>query len=71
MIHFADDTSILNCNKSLNKINQQVNHDLKLINTWLRANKISLNATKTEIVIFKSKFWDNPTKQNDKKSQRI
>ena len=51
--HFADDTNLLLINKSLKKIKKLVNHDLKLITHWLRANKISLNANKTEIVIFR------------------
>ena len=35
-----------------------INHDLKLINVWLRANKIALNASKTEIVLFRSRFQE-------------
>ena len=53
-IHFADDTSLLNCNHSLRKMNKQVNHDLRLLDEWLRANKISLNTDKTEIILFRS-----------------
>ena len=53
--HFADDTNLLYINKSLKKINQHVNHDLQLLCHWLRANKISLNVDKTELVIFRSK----------------
>ena len=53
--HFADDTYLLYTNKSLKKINKYVNHDLKLLCDWLRANKISLNAKKTEIIVFRSK----------------
>ena len=53
-IHFADDTSLINCSHSLKKINKQVNFDLRLLNEWLRANKISLNTDKTEIVLFRS-----------------
>ena len=53
--HFADDTSLLNANKSLKIINKQCNQDLKLLNEWLRANKICLNTQKTEIIIFRSK----------------
>ena len=52
--HFADDTNILYRNKSLKKINQRINFDLKNIVKWLRANRISLNTNKTEIVLFKS-----------------
>ena len=54
--HFADDTSILNnIDYSLKKINKQCNHDLKLLCEWLRANKISLNTQKSEIIVFRSK----------------
>ena len=53
--HFADDTNFLITRKSLKKINIYVNHDLRLLCHWLRANKISLNASKTEIIIFKRK----------------
>ena len=55
-VHFADDTSLLNCNHSLKKMNKQVNHDLRLLNEWLRANKICLNADKTEIILFRSSY---------------
>ena len=37
------------------------NHDLPVIAQWLRSNKISLNANKTEIIIFRSK-WKQITK---------
>ena len=53
--HFADDTNLLLSDKSLKKINKHINHDLSLINKWLRANKISLNTSKTEIIIFRKK----------------
>ena len=42
-------------NKSMKKINKHINHDHSLIVQWLRANKISLNADKTELVIFSPK----------------
>ena len=51
----ADDTNLLYINKSIKKIIRHVNHDLKLLCHWLRANKLSLNADKSEIVIFRSK----------------
>ena len=53
--HFADDTNLLLINKSLKKINSLINHDLALLIQWLRANKISLNTSKTEIIIFRPK----------------
>ena len=51
--HFADDTNLLYVNKSLKVIQNKINKDLKSLVTWLRANKISLNASKTEMLIFR------------------
>ena len=52
--HFADDTHLLNFSKSVWSLCGRVNADLRILVTWLRANKISLNAGKTEFVIFRS-----------------
>ena len=60
--HFADDKNLLLSDKSLKKINRDINHDLKLLNIWLRANKISLNASKTELTLFRPKSQFNITK---------
>ena len=51
--HFADDTNLLIIDKSLKKIRKRLNFDLKSLSRWLRANKISLNAGKTELIIFR------------------
>ena len=53
--HFADDTNLLLINKSVKKIDSLITHDLTLLVQWLRANKISLNTSKTEIVILRPK----------------
>ena len=53
--HFADDTNLLLMNKSLKKINSLINYGLELSVQWLRANKIILNTSKTEILIFRPK----------------
>ena len=50
---FADNTNLLVVEKSLKQSNKKVNRDLKLTVEWVRANKHSLNANKTEIIIFK------------------
>ena len=50
--HFADDTNLLNISDSAKKVQKQLNIDLKLLNNWLLANKISLNSKKTEMIIF-------------------
>ena len=60
--HYADDTNLLLTSNSLKKINRQINHDLSLITHWLRANKISLNTTKTEIIILRPKKKQQITK---------
>ena len=54
MLHFADDTNLLYINKSMKKNKKHINH-ISLIVQWLRSNKISLNADKTELVIFSPK----------------
>ena len=51
--HFADDTSITQFNQSLERLSEQVNKDLSNLSNWLRANKLSLNVKKTELVIFR------------------
>ena len=56
--HFADDTNLLYVppNKVRNKnIVRRLNVDLKSLNNWLMANKISLNSSKTELIIFRKK----------------
>ena len=40
----------------MKKINKHISHDIKHLCQWLRSNKISLNASKTEIIIFKTKL---------------
>ena len=53
--HFADDTHLLRFSNTPETLCKKVNLDLRNINCWLKANKISLNTAKTEFVIFKSK----------------
>ena len=53
--HFSGNTNILFINKSPRKINRYIIHDLKFICQWIRSNKLSLSAGKTEIIIFKRK----------------
>ena len=63
--HFADDTNLILSEKSLKNINKHINHDLKLLNTWLRANRISLNTSKTEIILFRPKSQVNIAKHQN------
>ena len=50
--HFADDTNLLNISKSPQRIQKQLNLDLRFLYRWLLANKISLNCAKTELIMF-------------------
>ena len=51
--HFADNTNLLLVDKSIKNINKHINRDLKLTVDCLKANKLLLSTSKTEIVIFK------------------
>ena len=51
--HFADDTNLLNFSNSIKQLNKETNRDLKNLMHWLNANKIVLNISKTELVLFK------------------
>jgi len=42
--------------KNIDKLNKTVNQELKKIERWLCANKLSLNIKKTHLIIFKSKI---------------
>ena len=57
--HFADDTNLLytiDLSKFRNRNpTRKLNIDLKALNNWLLANKISLNAAKTELIYFRNK----------------
>ena len=55
---FADDTNLLIKNDSLKQLKKYLNFDLRQLCNWLKANKISLNCSKTELIIFR-----HPNKQ--------
>ena len=52
---FADDTCLLSCDSDLKSLELKVNTDLVKLSAWLLANKISLNAMKTEVLLFRSR----------------
>ena len=58
-VHFADDTSIRFAGKSLKKMQKYINYVLRFLCKWLQANKISLNASKTELIIFRDRKKNN------------
>ncbi len=51
--HFADDTNLLCSEKDPLILRTKMNNDLRLIFEWLCANRLSLNVSKTEFIIFK------------------
>ena len=51
--HFADDTNLLCVSSTLESLVKMLNLDLKFLWHWLNANKISLNASKTEYLLFR------------------
>ena len=52
--HFADDTFIVFNSKKPKTIETVINYELKKVTKWLRLNKLSLNAAKTEVIFFRS-----------------
>ena len=51
-IMIADDTKLFYSHKNIKTLFQIVNSELKLVNEWCLANKLSLNAKKTKLIFF-------------------
>ena len=62
VLHFADDTNLLHVNRSLPLLQKLCEKDLNRLCTWLSANKISINADKTQFLVFRP---NNCTKYKD------
>lgn len=54
MFLYADDTNILFSNDNLDDLNTTVNKELSVINEWFKCNKLVLNPSKTNYIIFRS-----------------
>ena len=54
--HFADDANLLYINESVKKLNKAIDSNLKNLPNCINANKISLNVSKTELILFKPKM---------------
>jgi len=52
---YADDTAMYTICKDVNELNRVLNKDLTNVNDWLARNKLSLNVSKTELIILGSK----------------
>ena len=60
---FADDTNIFFQNSNLDILEKTVNRELGKLTLWLNANRLALNISKTNFVIFaaKNKLLQNGT----------
>ena len=54
-IQFADDTTLYITHANLNYINFALDHDLRILQDWFRANKLTLNVGKSVCILFKKK----------------
>ena len=52
---FTDDTNVSYTSESLDEIQYVINSELKNLNSWLIANRLSLNIAKTEFMIIGSR----------------
>ena len=53
--HYADDTVILYTERSIKRLRSTMNRDIANVCDWLCANRLSLNAGKTEVLLFHPK----------------
>ena len=51
-ILFADDTNLLCCDRDLNELVRMINGGLEQLQTWFSVNRLSLNISKTNYMIF-------------------
>ena len=49
-----DHANLLNYRNLVKRVNNQVKQDLENLKNWLKTNKICLNISKTEVILFKS-----------------
>ncbi len=54
-IIFADDNTIFNTSENIDGLYISMNSDLDILSDWFRANKLSLNAGKTNFMLFTNK----------------
>ena len=52
---YADDTNVTFAASDMLGLETQISTELKSINLWLKANKLSLNVAKTEFMVISSR----------------
>jgi hypothetical protein len=70
---FADDTSLFSSGNDITTLTQQANTDLTKINEWLQCNKLSLNVSKSNYMLFSKRdlTTDISISINDQQIQRV
>jgi hypothetical protein len=63
-ILFADDTTIYQSSNNTEKLYKATNEQLKILEDWFKANKLSLNASKTNYILFRNKNMELNDKNN-------
>jgi hypothetical protein len=60
-ILFSDDSNLIAKGSSIQVLKQHINQDIPLLTSWLKTNRLSLNISKTHIMVFgkKTKNQDN------------
>ena len=53
---YADDTALLLSDRDLNSLKYKVNNELNKVDFWLRMNKLSLNYSKTNYIIYNNQL---------------
>ena len=48
----SDDTTALTKGEDINMVGNFVNSELQKLGTWLRANELAINTSKTKIMVF-------------------
>ena len=56
---FTDDTNFFYTHKNIKNLFETVNKELKSVQTWFNANKLSLNISKTKYSFYHSKGYSN------------
>jgi hypothetical protein len=59
-ILFADDTTVYYNSDCIHNLYETMNNELKILSDWFKANKLSLNANKTNYLIFSKKSKIQP-----------
>ena len=67
-IIFADDTNLSYGNKNPSDV---INSELTLVIAWLRANKLSLNKSKTKLLLFRATKKNNLILSNIKLNEHL